>query len=33
MGAAAFARVRKTFTWRELAARYDSLYDELSDAL
>jgi glycosyltransferase involved in cell wall biosynthesis len=31
MGAAAFSRVRKTFTWRELAVRYDSLYDELSD--
>jgi glycosyltransferase involved in cell wall biosynthesis len=33
MGAAAFSRVRKAFTWRELAARYDSLYDELSDTL
>ena len=31
MGAAAFSRVRETFTWTELAARYDSLYDELSD--
>jgi glycosyltransferase involved in cell wall biosynthesis len=31
MGSAAFSRARETFIWRKLAARYDSLYDELSD--